>query len=68
MFTLAWRESGGPKAENPEAHGFGWKVLQRLAPAALSGHAKTDFTPQGLTWTIEAPARQVISQEAAAAE
>lgn len=68
MFTLAWRESGGPRPEDPEAHGFGWKVLQRLTPAALSGHAKTDFTPKGLTWTIEAPARQVISQEGVAAE
>jgi PAS domain S-box-containing protein len=68
VFTLAWRESGGPKTEEPDAHGFGWKVLQRLTPAAISGHAKTAFTPLGLTWTIEAPARQVVSREGAALE
>lgn len=64
-FVLVWTESGGPKPESPEEHGFGWKVLQRLTPEALSGHAVLDFTPTGLTWLIKAPALEVIGLQTA---
>ena len=52
LVVVSWRESGGPKVEPPEHHGFGSRLIQRAMQSGL-GNAQLDFHPQGLACTLE---------------
>jgi PAS domain S-box-containing protein len=53
-FTLRWEETGGPSVSQ-KSTGFGTKVLEQLAPAALQGEAKVEPGASGLVWQLTAP-------------
>ncbi len=53
--VVSWVEEAARPSE-PGRAGFGSKILTVLAPQALRGTARMDFTPAGLTWTLRAPA------------
>jgi PAS domain S-box-containing protein len=55
LFTLRWEETGGPELGPAAAAGFGTKVLEKLAPAALRGEATIIRRATGLLWELKAP-------------
>lgn len=53
---IEWRECGGPPILNaPTRRGFGLRLLQRLAPQELAGHADLAFHETGLVWRAAFP-------------
>lgn len=61
-FSIAWRETGGPKPEGCPSKGFGSKVLTRLTPSALMGSAEVIVEDAGLIWRLEAPLERVLAR------
>jgi two-component sensor histidine kinase len=59
--SLSWRERGGPPVQSPERMGFGRKVLEAVAPSSLNGKARLEFAPDGLVWTLNARAGDLVS-------
>ncbi|MGE0007815.1 MAG: sensor histidine kinase [Parvibaculaceae bacterium] len=55
LLTLRWEETGGPAAKPGRAPGFGTKVLEQLAPAAVNGEARLEHTASGLVWQLTSP-------------
>ena len=55
MLTLRWEEIGGPAVNPEKSPGFGTKVLEQLAPAAVHGEAKVDGQTSGFIWELKAP-------------
>jgi PAS domain S-box-containing protein len=55
VFTLVWREEGGPPAPVSPRQGFGSKLILRVLPNELGGTAAIDYAAQGLVFTLEAP-------------
>ncbi len=51
--VLSWREAGGPAVRPPEATGFGYRLVHRLA-SQLGGQVCYDWRPEGLVVTFEA--------------
>ena len=51
---VEWRETGGPKVEPPEAHGFGHRLLS-MALSPHGGAATRRFEPDGVVCEIEIP-------------
>lgn len=51
---LKWTESGGPSVSLPTRVGFGTALIQRSLNAE-GGHAKPEYRPEGLIWTITLP-------------
>jgi two-component sensor histidine kinase len=62
MFQLSWRESGGPAVSEPMKKGFGGFVIEEAVAIGVSGSAKIDWNPDGLVWTLDAPADRLLSQ------
>ncbi|TPL86195.1 PAS domain S-box protein [Mesorhizobium sp. B2-3-12] len=58
-FQLIWKERDGPQVQNIGHGGFGTVVLQRVAPAAVSGTGVLEYDNHGVTWTLEAPSSQL---------
>jgi two-component sensor histidine kinase len=56
---LEWKERTPSKGEAQMSRGFGSTVLERIAPAAVSGTGQIAFEEGGLTWTLEAPMESV---------
>lgn len=52
---LVWRELISTNADAGVSRGFGSTVLERIAPAAVSGTGRISFEESGLTWTLDAP-------------
>lgn len=66
-FELIWEERSTPGAERIAAEpgrGFGSVVLQRVAPASLSGSASLERLPGLLRWTLTAPLANVAADSA----
>ena len=59
LYTLTWRESGGPAVAEPARSGFGGTVLTRMAPLAIHGESSLDFTPEGLRYRLSAPVAEI---------
>ena len=59
VFTLIWRETGGPDVEVPERTGFGTSVIRDIPVAALDAEASLDFAPDGVVWTLTCPSQIV---------
>ena len=55
-FHLAWQEADGPTVSQPVRRGFGSRIIQDLCAAALSGSTNYEFLPDGVRWSIDAPA------------
>jgi two-component sensor histidine kinase len=57
---IEWKESGGPTVSAPYHKGFGHMVVMQLVPKALEGNAQINYSTDGLGWTLQAPAANVI--------
>ena len=55
---LKWRELNC-EAVAPTSRGFGSTVLERIAPAAVSGTGRIGFEEGCFTWTLDAPIKAV---------
>jgi two-component sensor histidine kinase len=53
--TMIWKERGGPSVVPPDHKGFGSLLLDRTLALDLEGEVVTEFQPEGLVCTIEAP-------------
>jgi PAS domain S-box-containing protein len=62
-FRMSWRESGGPAVREPDRKGFGHIVINQMVATALRGEVGLDFAPDGVTWTLDAPAAAVLSPD-----
>lgn len=51
-FRLVWTERGGPPVTPPSRKGFGSRLIER---GLAGGSAQTDYAPEGVTCTLEAP-------------
>lgn len=60
VLRMTWREFGGPAATLPRRSGFGFLVLTQITPSALGGKANMTTDDNGLVWTLEAPADNII--------
>jgi PAS domain S-box-containing protein len=54
-FTISWRESGGPRPEEPERTGLGRLILTRLAEQSLGAKVTLSFPEEGARWSLSAP-------------
>ncbi len=61
-FHVTWTESGGPRVMPPERRGLGSRIISPLAEQALSGKVVTEYRPEGLIWSLDAPAANVLEQ------
>ena len=52
---LVWTEHGGPAVSPPKRRGFGSFLLERTLAADLDGSVTTEFRPEGLICSIDAP-------------
>jgi PAS domain S-box-containing protein len=60
IFTLVWKERGGPPVTKPTRKGFGHTVMNRLVKAVLSGEASLEFEPDGVKWSVNIPASKIL--------
>ncbi len=60
VFSLEWKELGGPPVGKPTRKGFGHTVMNRLVKAALSGDASLEFEPDGVRWSVSIPVSQIL--------
>ena len=60
IYTLTWRESGGPAVLKPARVGFGSSVLSRMAPLAIHGESALEFLAEGVAYRLSAPAAQIV--------
>ena len=61
MFSMSWREAGGPKVMAPTRNGFGKIVIGRMAAAAVDGVVEIGFAENGLAWTLSAPVENALA-------
>lgn len=60
IFTLRWKEAGGPPVFTPTESGFGMTVIERLSSQSFRGEARLVFAPDGVEWTLTAPASGIM--------
>lgn len=53
LFTLTWREVGGPPAPLSDRKGFGSRLILRVLPMELGGTARIDYGAEGMIFTLE---------------
>ncbi|MEX6508132.1 HWE histidine kinase domain-containing protein [Jiella sp. M17.18] len=63
VFTLVWRESGGPPVVPPKRSGFGTLVTQKMTARGLGGTVDMDYAPGGVVWTLTAPAETILARD-----
>ena len=59
-FHIRWTESDGPEVTPPEKTGFGRTVIEKMAAISVGGEVELIYAPKGVTWTLTAPASQVV--------
>ena len=60
-FRLSWRERGGPSVATPERSGFGRMLIERLTADKLDATVLLTFDREGVVWTLDAAARDVLA-------
>jgi two-component system CheB/CheR fusion protein len=60
-FRMSWRERGGPPVEAPEESGFGRVLIERLIAEKLDATVLLTFESEGVTWTLDAAAADVLA-------
>jgi two-component sensor histidine kinase len=51
-FRLQWRERSDAPVSPPLAEGFGYRILEALAPRAMKGVGELSYDDGGLCWTL----------------
>ena len=54
LFTLTWKETGGPTVQEPTRRGFGTRLLGGLA-TQLHGDVRVQYEPDGVAYKLEIP-------------
>jgi PAS domain S-box-containing protein len=62
VFTMSWRERGGPPVEAPARQGFGTAVLYEMTELSLGAEVGLDFETAGLTWQLRCPAEEILDE------
>lgn len=62
-FVLSWTERNGPPVTRPTHRGLGSFIVTRLFKHALSGDVVQDFAPEGVRWSIRAPASSIVEAD-----
>ena len=60
-FRISWQETGGPPVKAPEQTGFGHKVIKSMAETAIDAKVDVTYAPEGLRWSLTAPAASILS-------
>jgi PAS domain S-box-containing protein len=60
-FVMRWCERDGPPVVQPQASGFGTRVISRIAEESLDAHVELNYATDGLSWRLECPASEVLS-------
>jgi PAS domain S-box-containing protein len=55
--AIEWLETGGPLVEVPLNSGYGRTVITELVPYELGGTARLQFSPEGVQYRLEIPAK-----------
>jgi PAS domain S-box-containing protein len=63
IFTLDWRESGGPSVTEPSHSGFGSSVICGMVEYNLDANVDLNFLPSGLEWSIRCPLANIIGSK-----
>ena len=58
---IVWQERGGPRVEPPSREGFGSVIIARNPRMALRGEIDWRPEPEGVVWTVDAPAKGVVA-------
>jgi PAS domain S-box-containing protein len=61
-FSISWTEAGGPPVIPPQHNGLGSLIITKLLERALDGSVTLRFDPDGLKWSIKAPASAVLEE------
>jgi two-component sensor histidine kinase len=54
-FKLHWKESGGPRVQEPFRKSFGSRLIEQALPGQLHGEARLKFEPDGLSCEVNIP-------------
>ena len=57
---MTWQERGGPRVDLAATSGFGKVVIERLTAAGLNATSILSFEPDGVTWRLIAPLKDVV--------
>ncbi|WP_281501047.1 CHASE domain-containing protein [Erythrobacter sp. F6033] len=72
LVELEWRESGGPRVEQPSKRGFGLELIEKIVAHELKQPVQLDFHDQGVRCLLHVPVRRrsdfQIRQSASASE
>ena len=55
VLELTWRETGGPPVRSSRCRSFGLMLLEQIAPRDLNGSAVMTFSPDGVSYRLDAP-------------
>ncbi len=67
-FHLRWTESAGPVVAPPTRRGFGSTVIAHVPQMQLDAEVTLEFPPDGLTWRLTCPAKNVLELGAPGAD
>jgi len=54
-FKLHWKETGGPRVQEPSRKSFGSRLIEQALPGQLHGEARLKFEPDGLSCEVNIP-------------
>ena len=58
---ISWTESGGPPVTVPEREGFGSSVIRDIPAATLEAEVRLAYDADGLRWTFDASAENLLA-------
>ena len=60
LFTVDWRESGGPPVSEPSHSGFGSSVVCSMVEYDLDANVHLNFLASGVEWRLQCPLDAVV--------
>jgi PAS domain S-box-containing protein len=63
VFTINWRESGGPPVTEPSRSGFGSSVICNMVEYNLNAEVRLNFFAAGLEWRLQCPLAAVVGSK-----
>ncbi|KUO68866.1 MAG: hypothetical protein APF80_06645 [Alphaproteobacteria bacterium BRH_c36] len=61
--VLSWNEKGGPAVYPSSAQGFGRRVIEDMTAYALGADVELVYEREGVSWRLDAPIANLISEE-----
>ena len=68
QLKLTWVENGGPQSAPPEKSSFGTQITTTHMEAAFNGTVELEYPPEGLRWSLKAPLRNFVEDDASKLE